>query len=169
MSVRAEVRFTKGADFVVAVADDDHAERVGKSMLDHGFVLHSLFERTDVPRIATMRFLLDHVFVDLLTGACAIEAEVIAESTVLTVFAGRQCPVASVGALLALKALACANRSKPDDAADMQRLLAVATSVDLATAYQLLAVMEKRTVPGWQRIGAIMANAVGFAQADSAT
>ncbi len=163
VSVRTEPRFTKDADFLVAVAGDAEAERIGQAMLRHGFVLVSLFERTDLTRIATMRFTLGDVYVDLLPGVCGAEAEMVADAADLEVIEGRRCAVASVGALIGLKALACANRKKPDDHADLQRLLAVATEADMQSAVAFMALMEARQAPGSVRLRAVLAAAQAYA------
>ncbi len=163
VSVRTEPRFTKDADFLVAVQSDAEGEQIGQAMMRHGFVLASLFERTDLTRIATMRFMLADVYVDLLMGICGAEAEMVADAADLEILPGRRCAVASVAALIGLKALACANRKKPDDQADLQRLLAVATETDLQGAMTYIALMESRQAPGAARLRAVLAAAKAFA------
>lgn len=165
VSVRTEPRFTKDADFLVAVSNDAEAERIGKAMMQRGFVLASLFERTDLARIATMRFMLDDVYVDLLTAVCGAEPEIVADAAELVVLEGRKCPVASVGALIGLKALACANRKKLDDQADLQRLLAVATEKDIETAMAFIALMEVRHAPRAAQLRSVLAAARAYAAA----
>ena len=163
VSVRTEPRFTKDADFLVAVANDAESERIGQAMIRHGFTLAALFERTDIARIATMRFMLADVYVDLLTGVCGAEAEIVADASEVTILEGRRCAVASVGALIGLKALACCNRKKPDDQADLQRLLAVASGADITAAFAFVGLMESRNAPGASRLRAILAEAMAYA------
>lgn len=164
VSVRAEPRFTKDVDFIVAVASDEEAERLGSTMLGHGFSLHTMLERTDVAQIATMRFILGGVLIDLLVGACGAEQEIVELATPATVLKNRECPVASVGALLALKTLAMANRKKIDDEGDMLRLLAVANDGDVQQAEELVALMTVRGPGRDKGLAGILARVVASAR-----
>ena len=57
VSSRIEPRFTRDVDVVVAVEDDDGAERVAFALRTRGYRVHIVLEQSHVQRLATIRFL----------------------------------------------------------------------------------------------------------------
>ena len=147
VSVRAEPRMTRDADFAVAVDSDLEAERLISSLGASGFVASALVEQTAVDRLATVR--LEHhsspgLFTDLLFSSCGIENEIVAAAEPLDVLEGVNVPVAAVGHLIAMKLLARDDRNRPNDADDLRALAAVATPADWEQATDAVALIEAR-------------------------
>ena len=57
ISARAEPRFTRDADLVVSVSDDDAAEQVVRVLLVHGYVLVATVDDDVAGRLATARLM----------------------------------------------------------------------------------------------------------------
>jgi Nucleotidyl transferase AbiEii toxin, Type IV TA system len=137
VSARAEPRFTRDIDIAVAVDDDSAAEELVRSLLGDGYSLSGMVEH-DSGRLATVRLRREveglEVVVDLLFASSGIETEVAQASEPIEIVAGLRLPVAQTGHLLALKLLARADASRPEDLADLLALRSVATSADVAMA-----------------------------------
>ncbi len=144
VSTRTEPRFTQDVDFIVSTQSDQVAQQLAHGMFQRGFTQHALLEDTRTGRIATMRLLKDGMIVDLLVGATGIEDEVVAGATSVDLPGVGPCLVASVAGLLALKTLARCNRNRPDDEADLHRLVAVADARELVEARRLVALIAAR-------------------------
>ena len=85
VSSRSEPRFTRDADFAVAVASDKEAESVVRQFFTAGYLQQSLLEQQVQDRLATVRLLLppDGPVVDLLFASCGIEREIAQNATCL--------------------------------------------------------------------------------------
>lgn len=146
VSARAEPRFTRDLDLVVAVADDAAAEAIVRAMLEHGYTMVATVEQDVTGRLATVRLRVpdgDDV-IDLLFASSGIEAEIVRDSDVLEVLAGVELPVATIGHLIAMKLLARDDASRPQDGGDLRALVGVATVEDLQAAAQAVALIETR-------------------------
>jgi hypothetical protein len=111
VAIRAEPRFTKDVDLAVAVVDDREAEDLVNRMQVRGYALASLVEQDYVNPLATARLVRPVVgtssaFIGLLFANSGIEEEVVRRADRLEVLPGIFMPVASIGHLIALKALA---------------------------------------------------------------
>lgn len=144
VSVRSEPRFTRDADLAVAVRDDVEAEAVVLGLRRHGYEPLSMVEHEMSGRLATVRLTRApderSLVVDLLFASSGIEAEIVTAAEVLEVLPSLRIPVAVTGHLIALKLLATSHR-RPNDAADLRALAAVATGRDwdvAATAVSLI-------------------------------
>jgi predicted nucleotidyltransferase len=149
VSVRTEPRFTRDLDLVVAVADDRAAEALVHSLQASGFRTLATVEQEALHRLATARMapLGDQpqgIMLDLLFASSGIEAEVCAEADLLEVFPEVFVPVAGLHHLMALKALARDDRSRPQDAADLRQLIAAAQTSELDAACDAGRLIEAR-------------------------
>lgn len=148
VSVRTEPRFTRDVDWAVAVQGDAEAESIVHSLVEAGYSIVMTVEQDQTKRLATVRFLppgepAHGVVADLLFASSGIEPELVAAADVMEILPGLKVPVAKVGHLIALKVLSAAP-SRPQDAADLRALVAVADAGDLDLARQALALIESR-------------------------
>lgn len=135
VAFRTEPRFTKDVDLAVAVADDEEAEGIVNRLQVRGYALTSLVEQDYVNRLATARLVRPKVgassaFIDLLFANSGIEEEVVRRADRLEVLPDVFMPVASIGHLIALKALA----GRHQDLTDLGYLIAAAAEADLSEA-----------------------------------
>lgn len=149
VSVRSEPRFTRDLDIAVAVADDRSAEGLVHSLSAAGFRAVATVEQDAPQRLSTARLVplgeRPHgLMLDLLFASSGIEAEICAEAEMLHVFQHCVIPVARVHHLIVLKALARDDRTRPQDAADLRHLIAVATEADLMAACDAARLIEMR-------------------------
>lgn len=146
VGARARERTTRDADFVVAVTDDDAAERLVRELRARGYGIQAMLEHTERGRLATVRFTspLDGVtMVDALFASSGVEEEIVAAAELIDVGAGVMCPVARVGHLIALKALARSERRVQDDE-DLGALVHHAADEELARARAAVRHIEER-------------------------
>lgn len=138
VAVRAEPRLTRDADLAVAVADDTEAERLVAGLRVDGYHAFAAVEHEQSGRLATVRLSRpgeEHGTVtDLLFASSGIEEEVVADATSIEVLPGLTLPVATVGHLIVMKALARDDRRRPTDADDLVGLAAIASDNDWASA-----------------------------------
>lgn len=152
VSARTEPRFTRDADVCVAVEDDADAERLVHALSGAGYVVDALVEQEATGRLATVRLSTgpdrdDHdggVVLDLLFASSGVEHEVVAGAEKLEVFEGVVAPIASAGALIALKILSRDDLDRPQDRVDLVALLRVATAADLEETARLLGLVTER-------------------------
>jgi predicted nucleotidyltransferase len=145
VAFRAEPRFTKDVDIAVAVADDAEAEGIVNRLQVRGYALASLVEQDYVNRLATARLVrpqagTSSAFIDLLFANSGIEDEIVRRADRLEVLPDVFMPVASIGHLIALKALA----GRHQDLTDLGYLISVATDADLAEAAASAAKIQER-------------------------
>ncbi|MFN8621507.1 MAG: nucleotidyl transferase AbiEii/AbiGii toxin family protein [Chloroflexota bacterium] len=152
VSARTEPRFTRDVDIAVAVSDDREAEQLVTALRSHGYRPVFLTEQQVAARLATARLVRGsgdaEGILDLLFASSGIEAEVAASAERIELFEGVRAPVATVGALIALKLLARDDRERPQDVADLRALVRGATSAELGEADRLCGRIEER---GFQR------------------
>lgn len=148
VSVRTEPRFTRGIDLCVAVDDDASAESLIRELRGNGYEVTALVEHEASRRIATVRLGSvadrDAPIVDLLFASSGIEREVAISAEPMELFETVVVPVASVGALIALKLLARDDEHRPQDGIDLARLKAAAGPADLDEARRLVGLIEER-------------------------
>ncbi len=149
VSVRTEPRFTRDVDLVVAVSDDKSAENLVHSLHAAGFRTMATVEQEATHRLSTVRMVpfddtSSRLMLDLLFASSGIEAEICADAEDLQVFHQVFIPVARLYHLIALKVLARDDRNRPQDAADLRQLIAVAQESDLSAAYDAVRIIEKR-------------------------
>lgn len=145
VAFRAEPRFTKDVDLAVAVADDDEAEGIVNRLQVRGYALASLVEQDYVNRLATARLVrpqagTSSAFIDLLFANSGIEDEIVRQADLLEVLPNVFMPVASIGHLIALKALA----GRHQDLTDLGYLIAAASDADLDEARSAATIIEER-------------------------
>lgn len=153
VSVRAEPRFTRDLDLAVAVTDEHDVESLVFGLRSDGFVVKALVEQTAAARLATARLAPAGgtdagLLLDLLFASSGIEAEVCRDAEPVEVFPGLIVPVARLHHLIVLKALARDDTTRPQDAADLRALIALADPTDLDKAREAADLV---TVRGYNR------------------
>lgn len=135
VSVRADPRFTRDVDLVVAVASDDEAEGLVRTCIAEGFSVLAVLEHDTLGRLATVRLAapgetLQGIVLDLLFASSSIESAICADAEPIEVAPGVRVPVATTGHLLAQKVLARGPERLQDDL-DIRQLLLVADETEL--------------------------------------
>lgn len=144
VAVRAEPRFTRDADLVVAVGLDEDAEAIVRSFLAQGYQLQALLEQSGVGRLSGARLVdPEEVEVDVLMASSGIEAEIVADAEQLEIVPGLQVHVATTGHLIALKLLSVAP-GRETDAADLRALAGVADDEEWERAARAVALIAER-------------------------
>jgi hypothetical protein len=135
-------------DVVVAVADDQEAEAIVRSLLGAGYRPASVLDH-ESGRMATVRLVAPGesetgILLDLLFTATSVEPEVAQAATVVEVFPGVSVPVAQRGDLIAMKVLSRDDLRRPRDHGDLRALLEAATPEDIERAKNLLRLISER-------------------------
>lgn len=149
VSARAEPRFTRDIDLVIAVASDDDAERLVRDLQARGYRVQAIVEQEATLRLATARLMpADEdetgVVLDTLFASSGIESEIVAGSETLEILPDLRTPVATTGHLIALKILARDDRLRPQDRVDLVALVAAATPADIEQARSAIALVTRR-------------------------
>jgi predicted nucleotidyltransferase len=165
VAFRAEPRFTKDVDLAVAVADDAEAEGIVNRLQVRGYALASLVEQDYVNRLATARLVrpeagTSSAFIDLLFANSGIEDEIVRRADLLEVLPDVFMPVASIGHLIALKALA----GRHQDLTDLGYLISAASAADLDEARASAAMIEERGFNRGQRLSEDLTAIIGQAR-----
>jgi hypothetical protein len=149
VSVRAEPRFTRDVDVAVAVPDDQAAEMLVHSLLNNGYRLVASIEQDATGRLATVRLAgpagrQHDVVVDVLFASSGIESEIVGAAEPIEILPGLTIPVANTGHLIAMKLLARDDQARPQDRADLNSLIQVATSADFQAARRAMELITQR-------------------------
>ena len=148
VSVRTEPRFTRDADFAVAVANDAEAEALIRQLRASGYEIAALVEQDAVNRLATVRLAVagdtDGPIIDLLFASSGIEQVVVAEAEPIQLLPDLTVKVARTGHLVALKVLSRDDARRPQDLVDLRALLRTATAAELALAREALGLITSR-------------------------
>ena len=139
VSARAEPRFTRDIDLVVAVSSDDDAERLVRELQGRGYRVQAIVEQEATRRLASARLMPAEedeagVVLDTLFASSGIESEIVSEAETLEVLPELWIPVATTGHLIALKILARDDRTRPQDRVDLVALVSAATPVEVEQA-----------------------------------
>ncbi len=161
VSARVDPRFTRDADLVVSVSDDDAAEQLLRDLMGREYRLVATVEQTVANRMATARLESpvapdEELIVDLLFASSGVEPEIAARAESLEVLEGLVVPVAALGDLLALKLLSRDDEGRPQDALDIRLLRAAATAEDLALARETAARIMARGYARGRDLGAAL-------------
>ena len=161
VSARSEPRFTRDADFCVAVGCDAEAEALIHALRGDGYAVVALVEQESTERLATARLSDPRTsesgaVVDLLFASSGIEPELVEQAEVIELFDGIEAPVATVPGLIALKVLSRDDRTRPQDRVDALALLAVAAPEDVMAARDLLTTIERRGYARGRNLGALL-------------
>ncbi len=148
VSARGAPRFTQDIDVAVIAIDDREVERLVASLRTLGYDVETILEDTESGAMATVRlrcppksgttFLLD-----LLVRTSGIEREIVEQAQEVPFGPQLRLRAARVGHLLAMKLLA-ARESRPNDAADIIRLLQRVAPADLELARSSIQLMKQR-------------------------
>lgn len=148
VSVRTEPRFTRDADFAVAVSGDAEAEALIRRLRANGYEVAALVEQEAVGRLATVRLALagdaEGPVLDLLFSSSGIEQEVVAEAELIQLLPGLSVKVARIEHLIALKVLSRDDLQRPQDLVDLRALLRTATHTDVTQAREALRLITTR-------------------------
>ncbi|HXE71310.1 MAG TPA: nucleotidyl transferase AbiEii/AbiGii toxin family protein [Candidatus Nitrosotenuis sp.] len=148
VAARTEPRFTRDLDIVVSVDTDSQALDVVRRLRASGYQVEAVVEQTAVSRLAAVRLRPpgshEEPVVDLLFASSGVEREVAAGAQPLEILTGLSVPVATLGALLALKVLSREDRRRPQDRVDLQALVTRAEGGDLEEARRLLHLIRER-------------------------
>ncbi len=147
VAARTEPRFTEDVDLAVSVADDREAQQLVFTLTQRGWKMQSAVEQLAKRRLATVRLSAPgektDVLVDLLFASSGIEPETVAAATPMQLLEISALPVATVGHLIAMKVLS-ESKTRLQDRIDLEKLLAVATAFELATAEASLRLVSAR-------------------------
>lgn len=131
VSIRAEARFTRDVDVVIAVADDADAESLVFAMSQGGYHPVATVEHKVHQRLATARFRSPEGFtVNCLFASCGIEPEIVERAERITVPDVGPVAVARAEELLAMKLLSMSPK-RLQDRLDAQNLLYFHPDLDL--------------------------------------
>jgi len=148
VSVRTEPRFTRDADFAVAVSGDAEAEALIQRLRAVGYEIAALVEQDAVGRLATVRLAIagdaEGPVMDLLFASSGIERAVVAEANSMELLPGLTVKVAGIAHLIALKVLSRDDDRRPQDLVDLRALLRMATPDDVSRAREALNVITAR-------------------------
>jgi hypothetical protein len=144
VSVRAEVRFTRDVDVVVAVSDDSDAESLIYELRSAGYSAVASVEHETRHRLWTVRLISpSKVKVDLLFASSGIEKEIVDGATPIDLGTAGTVPVASAEDLLAMKILSMTD-TRLQDRVDAQRLLQFTPALDISRVREPLARITER-------------------------
>jgi hypothetical protein len=144
VSVRAEVRFTRGVDFAVVVADDGEAEALAYDLRKRGYSVAASVEHEARARLATLRLVSpQRVKIDLLFASSGIESEVVARATLIALPGVAEIPVVRAEELLAMKVLSMTDE-RLQDRIDAKNLLLFNPDLDMARVRELLRLIHER-------------------------
>ena len=165
VSTRADPRFTRDVDLVVAVASDRDAEELVRDLGAAGYSVLAIVEHEAAERLSTVRLRApseghDGVVVDLLFASSGIEGDIVDAAEPIEIAAGLALPVASIGHLVALKLLCRDDDRRPQDAIDLRALLALASPGDLETTRSAIRRIEQRGFGRGRDLAACLADAV---------
>jgi predicted nucleotidyltransferase len=148
VSVRTEPRFTRDADFAVAVSGDAEAEALIQRLRAIGYEVTALVEQDAVGRLATVRLALagdtEGPVMDLLFASSGIEREIVAGADPLDLLPGLRVKVARVEHLIALKVLSRDDERRPQDLVDLRALIGAATHAEVMRAREALGLILAR-------------------------
>jgi hypothetical protein len=144
VSLRTEVRFTRDADLVVAVADDDEAEALVFAMRQAGYVPFKLVEHELQRRLATARLESgEGTVVDLLFASSGIESEIVQRAEIFVLPDVGAIAVARAEELLAMKVLSMTPK-RPLDRGDAHNLILFNPDLDLEAVRDNLRLITAR-------------------------
>lgn len=147
VSLRTLERFTKDIDIAISVESSSAAELLVNSLKNAGFLIAYYLEKEEDGSLMTVRLTTGgevELFIDLLFTTSGIEPEVIADATEMEPFPAIKVKLATTPSLIAMKVLSADWKTRPQDVLDIQQLLDIADSDDLARSRQLLDLITER-------------------------
>lgn len=166
VAVWAEPRLTRDIDVAVAVGSDAEAEAVVRELGALGWRVVEVIEHEAMRRMATARLdradgELEGIVLDLLFASSGTEAEIAREATRVELFPGLTLPVASRPHLIAMKLLARDDRTRPQDADDLQALIRAAAPAELDAARSVARSIEERGYGRKRDLVSLLDRAIG--------
>lgn len=148
VSIYVEPRFTRDIDIVLAVDDDQHAERFIVAWRHHGFTIDTIIKQDAVDRLATVRTYRigdpEGIIIDLLFASSGIELEITQQAQTIELIADLPIPIARPGHLFALKTLSSDPTTRPLDAVDLQNLKSIMTEAENHAAREAARLIQSR-------------------------
>jgi predicted nucleotidyltransferase len=164
VSARTEPRFTRDADLAVAVESDREAEALVSALRASGYSIEALIEQDAKGRLAAVRLGAgagSAPVVDLLFASSGIEPEIVHGAERLELLPGLTIGVARTGHLIALKLLSRDDTSRPQDLADLQSLLRVASADELNRARSAVGLITARGYDRGRALAAELESLIG--------
>ncbi len=117
-----------------------------RSPCARGYRVRALIEQEAVGRISAARLVREEgaVVLDLLSASSGVEPELVAAAEHSEILPGLMVPLTTIGHLMVLKLLARDDRSRPQDADDLRRMLAVASDAEMARCVEALTLITGR-------------------------
>jgi len=144
VSIRADVRFTRDIDAVVAVKDDSDAEALIYQLAERGYRPVATVEQKRQQRLATARLESpENIAVDIIFANCGIEPEIVERASSIFLEESGPIPVVAAEELLAMKVLSMTPR-RLQDRIDAQNLVLLNPRIDLNRVRALLEQIKKR-------------------------
>ena len=151
VGLRTRPRMTKDVDLVVAVSDDQEAEKIVHKLMSSGTYrvqAGDIIEHTGVGRMSTVRLRSRNTDfarpeADLLFASSGIEPEIVEEATLEEFGDVGKVRVATIGHLIATKVLS-ESEVRGQDRLDLGALLGIAAADDIETARKAVALIMKR-------------------------
>jgi DNA-binding TFAR19-related protein (PDSD5 family) len=148
VSALTEPRFTRDADFAVAVTGDAEAERLVNALQRRRYTVDTVLEHQATGRLATVRLTRTGAdagpVVDLLFASSGIERELVDAAVAMRLLDDLTLPVARLGHLIALKVLSRDDLARPQDLVDLRALMRSATPSDINAAERSLELISER-------------------------
>lgn len=148
VSARTEPRFTRDADFAVALSNDAEGEALVDTLRASNYGVAAIVEQEAVGRLAAVRLTRSDErqspVIDLLFASSGVEQEVVDEAELIELLPDLTLGVARTGHLIALKVLSRDDIERPQDAGDLRALLRVASADELERARRAIALIVAR-------------------------
>jgi predicted nucleotidyltransferase len=149
VSALTEPRFTRDADLAVAIENDQAAESLVHSLQSQGYRVITVVEQEAAGRLASVRLAPPGeqptgIVVDLLFASSGIEKEIVSHAEAIELIGGLVIPTAQIGHLIALKILSRDDDKRPQDIADLRKLIKSSTSNDIELARTSLELIVSR-------------------------
>lgn len=150
VGARGRARQTVDADFAIAVSEDRKARQLVDQLVLRGYGVSNLYENEFTKKLGLAKLFAPStesqlIELDLLFDFCGIEAEVVSGAEPLEIWPGVTVPVASMPALLAMKARCQELPERIQDRADLvNQLLPYSSAQDVEEARSLIMLIQKR-------------------------
>jgi predicted nucleotidyltransferase len=139
VSLRAEVRFTRDVDLVIAVSNDEDFERLVYELRNVGYTAVTLVEHEERRRLSTVRLASPSgIVVDLIGASSGIEEEIVERATPTAFGDLENIKVARAEELLAMKILSMTDR-RLQDRIDAMNLLAMSEALNMEAVLEAAA------------------------------
>lgn len=148
MGARGRTRQTIDADIAVSLADNNQAQDLVDALVLKGYGVNNIYkdgERIVLARLFSANEESQLVELDFLIALCGIEREVVESAELMEIWPNLFAPIASMSALLAMKARCQELPERIQDKADLvNQLIPFSSEKDLQQARELIKLIEQR-------------------------